>query len=212
MRKLLVAALLVACSGAAAGAADLRVKAPIATPPALGWYGAYLGVHAGGAWGYFRTLPPLPGPTGIGGHATFGGQIGYNWQAGRIVYGAEADMSWIEIRARSPGARFDEDWMATLRVRAGYTIEQFLFYLTAGVGFTGVETAVVGFGSDSAVRAGFTGGFGVENRFAPAWSGRIEALFVDVPTRRYNNGVFVTGGGSHNYMLRAGANYHFFAQ
>jgi outer membrane immunogenic protein len=213
MHRLLVAAVLIACGSGAVGAADLRVKTPVAAPlSAPMWWGFYAGVHAGSAWGYFRSELTFPGPSDVGGNATFGGQIGYNWQAGRFVYGAEADISWIDIHARSTGARFDEDWMATLRARIGYTIEDYLLYLTGGVGFTRVETAVTGFGSDSAVRAGFTGGFGVEKRFAPSWSGRLEALFVDVPIRRYNNGTFITSGGSHNYVVRAGLNYHLFGQ
>jgi hypothetical protein len=71
-----------------------------------------------------------------------------------------------------------------------------------------VNTEVSGFGGDSSVQVGFAGGVGVERHISPTWSGRVEALFVDVPTQSYNNGSFVTGGGSHNYVLRAALNYH----
>jgi outer membrane immunogenic protein len=208
MRKLLLAAALAMFTGGGAGAADVPVKARFHPVPVVGWTGLYGGIHAGAAWGYFRPQALLPGPADVGGNATFGGQIGYNAQAGRLVLGVEADGSWIDIHARSTGARFDEDWMATLRLRLGYSLEHYLLYLTAGVGFTHVKTAVIGVGNDSSTQAGFAGGFGIEKRFSPAWSGRAEALFVDVPTRAYNNGGFVTGGGSHNYILRAAINYH----
>ena len=207
MRKLLAAAVLAFFAGEVR-AADFPVKSLTDPAPIVTWTGLYGGLHLRAAWGYFRSFPTLPGPLDVGGSVTFGGQLGYNLQAGRLVYGVEADVSWVDIHARSAGARFDEDWMATLRVRLGYTFEQYLFYLTGGVAFTHVETAVTGFGSDSAVQPGFVGGFGVERRFAPAWSGRLEALFIDVPKQRYNNGAFVTGGGSHNYALRGALNYH----
>ena len=207
MRTLLVAAILAVFAGGAR-AADLPVKALFNPAPALSWTGLYGGVHVGAAWGYFRSYSTVPGPSDVGGSVTFGGQAGHNWQAGRFVYGVEVDASWIDIHARSTGARFEEDWTATVRLRLGYTFEQYLFYLTGGVGFTKVETAVSGFGSDSSVEAGFAGGFGVEKRFSPAWSGRLEALFVDVPKRRYTNGTFTTGGGSQNYAVRGAVNYH----
>ena len=212
MHKLFAAAVL-AVFASDARAADFPVKTTLLSPtPAVSWTGLYGGAHLGAAWGYFRSFATLPGPADVGGSVIAGGQAGYNWQVGRVVYGVEADGSWIDIHARSTGARFDEDWMVTLRARLGYAIEQYLFYVTGGVGFTNVETAVIGTGSDSSVRAGFAGGFGVEKRFSQAWSGRLEALFVDVPKHTYNNGGFVTGGGSHNYAVRAAVNYHGWAR
>jgi outer membrane immunogenic protein len=213
MRKLGLASCLLLLGLVPAAATDIPTKSSLmySPEPIANWAGLYGGVHLGAAWGYFRPEGLLPGPNDVGGNVTFGGQVGYNWQAGRWVYGVEGDVSWIDINARSTGAHFDEGWMATLRGRLGFTLEQYLLYATAGVGFTQVDTGVVGFGTDSAVQAGFAGGFGVERYFSPAWSGRIEGLFVDVPTRRYNNGTFATGGGSHDYVLRAAANYHWLA-
>ncbi len=206
MRRLFAAIVIVFASGAV-GAADFPVKAAFHPAPVMTWSGLYGGVHLGAAWGYFRPDPILPGPTDVAGNVTFGGQLGYNWQVGRVVYGVEADASWIRILSSSAGASFEEDWMSTARLRYGYTFEDYLFYLTGGVGFTHVKTAVFGVGSDSAVLASFVGGFGVERRFSSKWSGRLEALFVDVPRRNYNNGGFITNGGSHNYVVRAGLNY-----
>ncbi|MEX0589632.1 MAG: outer membrane beta-barrel protein [Xanthobacteraceae bacterium] len=208
MRKLFLAVLFAACGAGVAVAADMPVKAVYGAPPVPNWSGPYVGAHLGGAWGYFRPQGILPGPSDVGGNVTFGGHAGYNWQSGRTVFGAEADLSWIDIAATSPGASFEEDWMGTLRLRLGYLIEPYLLYVTGGVGFTRVETAVVGSGADAATRAGLTAGVGIESKFSPNWSGRLEALFVDVPRRAYNNGGFVTGGGSHNYVIRAGISYH----
>jgi outer membrane immunogenic protein len=205
--KLLVA--IATCVGLAvsARAADFPVKAMFNPVPVATWTGIYGGVHLGAAWGYFLTDPVLPGPRDVAGDFMFGGQLGYSWQSGRIVYGVEADGSWIRIRSVSPAALFEESSVVTARARVGYTFESFLFYLTGGVGFTQVKTSVTPFGSDSAVKTGVAGGAGLEWRFMPHWSARLEGLFVDVPRQNYNNGTFVTNGGSHNYLIRGGLNY-----
>ena len=209
MRKLVIAIVFGVFAGGTAQAADFPVKAVLHPAPLVFWGGLYGGAHLGAAWGYFRPDPILPGPTDVAGHVTFGGHIGYNWQAGRVVYGIEADSSWISIVSKSVGARFEENWMATVRGRLGYTFEDYLLYISGGIGFTHVETAVFGVGAASAVRTGFAGGLGVERRFSPQWSGRLETLLVDVPRRSYNNGGFITNGGSHNYIVRGALNYWF---
>ncbi len=210
MRSLMVASALAVFLCGSATAADIPTKAPPPLVPAASWTGLYAGVNAGVAWGNLHAANGLPGPTDTGGSGTFGGQIGYNWQASRnFVLGVEADLAWIDIHGRSAAAHFDEKWMGTVRARAGYAFDVYLLYATAGVGFTRVNTGVTPFGSNSATRAGFAGGFGIERWFAPNWTGKVEALFIDVPNRTYNNGGFLTGGGSDNYTVRAGINYHF---
>jgi outer membrane immunogenic protein len=113
-------------------AADMAVKAPPTPPPApvYSWTGFYVGVNAGGAWGFsnfstdpgcppatsnstFCNQPPSPfapnGPavaaagTGRFTPASFigGGQVGYNWQAGFVVVGVEGDFDYLHLRASS---------------------------------------------------------------------------------------------------------------
>jgi outer membrane immunogenic protein len=99
-------------------AADMALKAPPLPPDIPIWTGFYVGGNVGGAWkdnaltynnptagstpAVCGTVPgtvtPAPGanPFGLAGCANGdsvigGGQIGYNWQAGRVVYGLEAD-------------------------------------------------------------------------------------------------------------------------
>src|SRR6478735_4356471 len=106
--NLLAGTAALALATSAATAADL--PAPMAPPPpivipAFTWTGFYAGVNAG--WGWRDTnnevvylSPGLGSPGLVGtlstsggddGGFTGGGQIGYNWQAGSFVLGAEAD-------------------------------------------------------------------------------------------------------------------------
>src|SRR5262249_38079839 len=82
------------------------------------WQGWYAGVHGG--WG----------EAGSADGAVVGGQIGYNWQRGQLVYGIEADASWSDISDSehfsvcaagvdciSARATASIDWMLTVRGR-----------------------------------------------------------------------------------------------
>src|SRR5262245_33821432 len=93
-----VMALAIAVAGSAVVlpvAADDRGGGPdyYAQPYPLSWHGSYAGVHLG---------------FGDGDGVVGGGQIGYNWQSGRVVYGIEADFSLSsmedEASACIPGA------------------------------------------------------------------------------------------------------------
>jgi outer membrane immunogenic protein len=91
------------------------------------WQGLYAGVHAG-----FGDSGSADGFVG-------GGQIGYNWQTGRLVYGVEADFSLSsieeEVRFGMLHASASLDWLATARGRVGYLIDpKILAYATAGLG------------------------------------------------------------------------------
>lgn len=90
-------------------AADLSLKdtpAPdYSFSPAALWTGLYIGGHAGGAWGnvkftdtydYMVQDPTLV--TKLGTNGLIGGaQIGYNFQRGRIVYGVEGDLGYLNL-------------------------------------------------------------------------------------------------------------------
>jgi outer membrane immunogenic protein len=109
---LAVSALLIAVPLSAAGAADMPLKAPPPPPaPIWTWTGFYFGVDGGGAWSQSNTVtltnPPtvVPGVAGPGAaEGGFGGgQIGYNWQIGQFVLGAEADVEGASINGLSVG-------------------------------------------------------------------------------------------------------------
>jgi outer membrane immunogenic protein len=126
MKHTVVAAVgLLALSAVSAIAADLPVKAPVATPvvaPAWNWTGFYIGAHGGGAWGRAeishsaiaapagQAFPvdaaavtaassPLLNPNGY----VAGGHAGFNYQTGSFVWGLEGDFSYFRLRASSAG-------------------------------------------------------------------------------------------------------------
>lgn len=122
MKKILVAAAMVAAITMSAAAADMPLKASVLAPaPAATWTGFYVGLNAGGFWSNVDqslavTTPgdffsagcfPAGGLTcfintpdvsraGLGsndGSGFIGGfQVGANWQMGAWVFGIEADL------------------------------------------------------------------------------------------------------------------------
>ncbi|HVY58882.1 MAG TPA: outer membrane beta-barrel protein [Xanthobacteraceae bacterium] len=171
---------------ALAGPAFAGPETPVAVPiyPWSGWYG---GIHGGYGWGDGNasgivdpgTVPLSPGwvvtapvpaafaiadpdPKGW----IFGAQIGVNQQAGRTVYGVEADFTWSGIRGSSAvpislaindpdqGAFAGQaslesklEWFGTLRGRLGYTFERFLPYVTGGLAYGNLKTTLTVGGS-----------------------------------------------------------------
>src|SRR5262245_33343190 len=92
-------------------AADLRAPyKAVPTAPVFSWAGLYIGTHTGVAAGSTTTQNVAPyggfdagvpltydlSPVGIFG----GGEIGYNWQLGTVVCGAERDGGYLGARSR----------------------------------------------------------------------------------------------------------------
>jgi outer membrane immunogenic protein len=205
----------IALMGAAA-AADLRmpVKAPVVPPPSPTWTGAYIGLNAGVAWHRWRFIDVdnaagLIPNTGLGTlvnnefwsdrQAAFmlGGQIGYNWQSGNIVYGFEGDLNWIDANRdaifRRPNSATDFttastklDWIGTLRGRLGVTFSPTMVYLTGGLAVVHTKDFIsINFFGNPATnvasgrtRATWVAGVGAEHRLSPDWSVKLEALAV----------------------------------
>ena len=162
MKKLLLAMVGLIASGvtAPASAADMAVKAapPPPVAPMYNWTGLYVGGHVGYAWGRSDgelVFDPGTGPlAGIfdPSHRTIdssgwlaGGQVGFNYQVNSFVFGLEADASWTNLSGRGnfitvPGdiswtIQNHLEWFGTVRGRAGYAVNNLLFYGTAGVAY-----------------------------------------------------------------------------
>ena len=72
-----------------------------AAEPFSNWTGLYVGAHAGMAWAENDFFDLVGGGTAAAFTATGifgGGQIGYNWQSGPWVFGAEAEGSLSHLR------------------------------------------------------------------------------------------------------------------
>jgi len=245
-----------AASGPApASVADFPLKAPLYTKvhpstSANSWSGIYAGVNVGGHWGRdsATTAPDPAGLTAAGAAAisaatpgsvkpngfAAGEQIGYNFQAGRIVYGVEADAQWLggsasrsvtNIAVINPADVFtttaQSAWLGTFRGRVGTTIDRALLYVTGGAAYSGVKFSDYfgSFGntfhssvSESPGLWGWTIGGGVEWAIDNKWSWKAEYLFADfgpATTTIANiagNDIAVTHKYSEN-PVRVGLNY-----
>ena len=208
MKKSMVAATMATATvlSGAAVAADLpRGPSPYYSPapapsPIYSWAGIYAGVNLGGQWSEVTNSPNFPG--GVAG----GGQIGYNWQNGQLVFGGETDIQLSSAEHTFAAWKFSNPWFGTVRGRLGYAFNNILLYGTLGLAY-GNLTATVGGLDETNTEVGWTGGAGVEVGFNPNWSARLEYLYMDLGSSSY--ALTGTSNGLDANLLRVGVNYHF---
>jgi high affinity Mn2+ porin len=159
------------------------------------WSGFYVGGHVGYSRGYGRDALSGPDPTvarsSFG--SLFGGlQFGYNYLLpSRLLVGIEGDISFpnylddgiVASRTTQSGTVTEKlDFVSTVRGRAGYAFDHWLFYATGGLAWsqarfledsnlTGNEDKVL------RMRSGWVLGAGVELGIAPGWTARLEYLY-----------------------------------
>jgi outer membrane immunogenic protein len=230
----------------AAVAADMPMKAPpVAAIPT--WAGPYIGVNAGVAWHRWSfndvddQLFILP--TGKNSNNVFwrddraaftaGGQVGYNWQSGNVVYGLEADLNWVNGKSSfsfpDPNnsselitASTKLEWLATIRGRLGITVSPpTLLYATGGVAFGGVKDvygksnviASVGPAVNDKTLVGFAVGGGIEHQLSPNWSAKIEGLYLGFEksnvSRFFSNNTYRSEFKHSAVLARIGLNRRF---
>ncbi|MBV8926810.1 MAG: porin family protein [Bradyrhizobium sp.] len=216
MKKLMfvTASLLALGAVAPAVAADLPARTYTKAPPlvqaAYDWSGFYIGINGGGATG--RTTWNLVGGPTEGSHdatgGTVGGQIGYRWQQGPVVFGVEAQGNWADFTGNNvslaiPGDRNQTkiDAFGLFTGQIGYAWNNALLYVKGGAAVVDDKYSIVGavtnafVASTSDTRWGGTVGVGFEYGFAPNWSFGVEYdhLFLGSSTENFTTpaGVFV---------------------
>lgn len=231
MHRLLLAAPILLVS-TAAFAADAVFVEPSPLPevaPVGDWTGLYAGVQIGGGFGstgvfsmdrnqdgqfgdYIGAFDPTtPGCAGDGcgfdgkfnAGVIGGAHVGYDWQAGNIVFGGIVDISAADIGDRQSGFsgtpafyHIDRelDWLVTARGRLGVTFaENWLAYATGGVAIGNVDyrfvsntpaNVVVSGGGGTEV--GYTVGGGVETKVTPNVSIGLEYLYTNLGDSDFN--------------------------
>jgi outer membrane immunogenic protein len=203
MRRFLLGAALAAltCAALPARAADLP-RGPY-LPETYGgynWTGFYAGVNLGYEWASASNTGLSP--SGFSG----GAQGGYNWQSGSIVLGGETDLQLSGAADNSGPFKFSNPWFGTLRGRAGYALNNILFYATGGLAY-GEGKVDLGGLSESHSTLGWTAGGGLEVGLTRRWSVKAEYLYLDLAAQNY-----AITGLSHEItanVLRLGANFRF---
>lgn len=220
-------------------AADFPTQAPPLAPytapaPVTDWTGYYVGGNIGYGWAdasVSASLAELSGAV-LSGSASEsldgivgGGQIGYNYEFGPVIFGLEADIQGSgqskDTSGSLLGVAYTETdqitYFGTARGRVGVAMNEWMPYVTGGWGygqfkstatFTGIGTA-----SASAWHEAWTVGGGVEWMFAPCWSAKLEYLYLDTGdiTNNYAtaSGTLSTTFRVQDSIVRIGANYHF---
>lgn len=154
-----------------------------------------------------------------------GAQAGFNWQTGNFVLGVEADVSFTDwdddlSNADLETVSVDTDFLATLRLRAGFAADNLLFYATAGAAITDTEFTAVNFtpadsGSVDLDDIGFVFGAGIEWAFASNFSAKIEGLYFIFDDRQGTATLTSDSDPGDNaeledaWLVRAGLNFHF---
>jgi len=209
MRRIaaVIAPLLLACGTALA--ADLRppLREPAVPVPLPNWTGFYIGANAGGGMGVGHSDFSISGGpvfasvnNSLSG-AIGGGQVGYNWQSGSLVFGAETDFQASGLRGQidtpcAPGlcglpltASFGQEvtWFGTVRGRLGYAAAGWMIYGTGGFAYGQLDTdasatagALTATFSARETLTGWTAGGGIEVALAPGWSAKVEYLYLDL--------------------------------
>ena len=157
VKTLIASVALIALGTAAAGAADLAVKAPPPAPvPVFSWTGFYVGANIGGAWSNNRwtdTVFLTNFNNGNNGVFIGGGQIGGNYQVGSFVIGGEWDFDWAANNNNNTGVVIpgvgnvvvtnNNRWITTVAARFGWAVDHLLIYGKAGGGWVGTNNLTV---------------------------------------------------------------------
>ena len=184
--------------------------APIAAEE-FSWSGFYIGGRAGYGWhdGDIDTVL-LPGILTIEPRTQDnssdgfigGGEIGFNWQLNRFVFGVETDFSGADIDGESnhrgtfapttftfsEPVHHEINWFGTARGRVGFAlIQRLLLYGTGGLVYADVEQSaglvvpVANYvNSRSDAEFGWTAGGGIEFALNRHWSVKAEYLYCDI--------------------------------
>jgi outer membrane immunogenic protein len=227
-------------------AADMPSKAaPRVVAPAFSWTGLYLGANLGYGWARVNSTNTIAG-NGILGAGTStgsgnlngingGGQIGFNYQTGMIVWGIEADFQGSDQKQSSTvscGAGCSvtgEDRLrsfGTIRGRVGVTAwDRGLLYVTGGWAWMDANSRVNATSGGvtanlidlSSSKGGWTVGGGAEWMFLPNWSTKLEYLYMRADNvtgtaaipAGLGGGTLTSSSRVENSVVRVGVNYHF---
>jgi outer membrane immunogenic protein len=162
----------------------------VAIPYMYDWTGFYIGANGGygsnrACWGSFGSGLISDGCNSKSG-GLFGGQGGYRWQLGSVVFGVEAEGDWGNMRTSLPSQLVpggtDSSKVTSVGLftgQLGYAMNSALFYLKGGGALVNNNFLVQNAANTSLYYAtsqklGATVGVGFEYGFTPNWTAGIE--------------------------------------
>jgi opacity protein-like surface antigen len=206
-------------------------KAPVQT--AYDWSGFYVGVYLGAGWGSANWNFPDDGIAVNPRFAGFlgGGDLGYNYQAGKWVFGLEGSTGPANVRGARPcptgffyNCEAGVNWLSTVSGRVGYAWDRLLTYVKGGaviangqahfVCNTGSQPTTVPLTgcpsqSDSKILAGWTAGLGYEFGLSKNISFRGEVMYFDLGSEGHDLAGTPTDLQRSGFMSTIGLQYRF---
>lgn len=212
LRKLISGAVIAAAMASSASAADIYKGDAGSfkdTPytPAFSWTGFYLGANIGGVWGDYNVSTPDGGfdegeafalsydTNGI----LAGGQIGYNWQHDRFVFGIEGEIGHLgaegDTLVGDDVGKTEFGAYGVLAARLGIASNRSLFYVKGGLALAQVDTIA---GDDNLTDdtdrtsldetlSGYVIGGGVEYSLSQNWTVKAEYLYMNFGDEKSSN-------------------------
>jgi outer membrane immunogenic protein len=210
---------------------------------AVSWSGPYAGLHAGYGFDDGRTLDVAGTSTATGNAIASGarpgrfnanrsgfvggGQIGWNLQRGRWIFGPEGDFSYMRSRgtanvgtlatAGAPQSTVVQtrlDWLGSARLRAGYALGNGMIYGTGGYAIGKVKGAASFYapngtlnyaGGNSYTAQGWTAGGGLE--FRPFHQGAMSKVSLGFEATYYDLGRSHITAGAANALTAGTGSY-----
>jgi outer membrane immunogenic protein len=189
------------CHGAATSASGADVSRPMPRPymvPAYNWTGFYVGANLGGGWTRATLSDSFTGVQ-IGdtsGGVIGGGQLGFNYQTGNFVLGAEWMFDGISISTSHTVAGLQgsthTNWVTTIAGRFGWAADNVLYYGKAGGGWTDTNWTLMSLADGTKVtgsnnNAGWLLGAGIEYGVIRNLTVKLEYDYLGPNTRNSNS-------------------------
>jgi outer membrane immunogenic protein len=202
------------------------------------WNGFYAGLNAGYGWGQSNAAftSGASGALNLAAKGTFaGGQVGFNWQNGNMLFGVEGSLDASRLTQDGTGTSspnlshidINVDQLAAIRARLGWVAQNdLLVYATAGAAFAHVNRNQIydptfpggGFDSLTTVpianwHTGWTVGVGVEKAIGHNWTAGLEYDYSQFGAKHYQSS-WTPGGqgtdvGLNLHTVKFSLNKHF---
>ena len=181
--------------------------APMEEPPLNTWSGPYAGVVLG--YGFGGDARDKTAGNSIDQKGFLGGGFaGYNYDAGGVVVGAEADIGYSGVKGDNAGTSVKSGVEGSLRARVGYDLTPAMVYATGGIAATNLEVKDATSDSNKTL-LGVTLGAGVETKITESITARTEYRYTNYQTQTFNLDSGATDRGLKEHQVNVGLGLKF---